>query len=253
MDFTRAITRTPGRNFAQGITSANLGAPEYGLMLAQHQAYVQALRDLGLEVTVLPPLPDYPDAHFVEDVAVVTAEVAVITSPGAPARQGEQAFIEPVLAQYRPLARIEPPGTMEGGDILIMGKQVFIGISERTNHAGAQQLGQILGVYGYNWTPVPLAAGLHLKSSVNAVGAGTLLVTRDFADHPLFAAYARVLVDPAEEYAANCLFVNEHLIVPSGFPATQRALQRLDCPIIELQASEAQKMDGGLTCMSLRF
>jgi dimethylargininase len=251
--FKYTITRLPGVNFAQGITTSSLGLPNYELMLHQHADYVATLRSLGLEVIVLDPLPDYPDAYFVEDVAVVTPDVAVITRPGAEARQGEEAFIEPVLARYRPIARILPPGTVEGGDILMVGRYFFIGVSERTNPEGARQLVEILSKYGNTAALVPVEAGLHLKSSVNYSGGETLLVSREFADKPQFADYQKIILDLDEEYASNTLWVNDTLITPRGFPKTLKKLKNTGLRVIEQDVSEARKMDGGLTCMSLRF
>ena len=157
--FSTAITRKPGKNFVQGITTTNLGKPSYPDMLAQHNAYIEVLKKVGLHVIELEPLPEYPDAYFVEDVAVVTPDVAVISNPGATARNGEQQYIESTLAQYREIARIEPPGTLEGGDVLMVGKHFFIGISERTNPLGAAQLGEILERYGNTWIAVPVGRG----------------------------------------------------------------------------------------------
>lgn len=251
--FTHAIVRKPGASFAQGITTSNLGKPDYDRMVRQHQAYIQALESLGLEVIVLEAEPNHPDAYFIEDVAVVIPEVAVITNPGAEPRQGEQDYIEPVLAQFRPTIRIQAPGTVEGGDVLMVGRHFFIGISERTNKAGANQLGHILEHYGNTWAPVEVAAGLHLKSSVNYVGEGILLVSDNFAEREEFAGYRKILVPPNEAYAANTLWINDHLIMPFGFPVTKKRLAETGLPIIELDVSEAQKMDGGLTCMSLRL
>lgn len=251
--FTHAIVRKPGVNFAQGITTANLGKPDYDRIVRQHQAYIHALESLGLEVIVLDAEPDYPDAYFVEDVAVVTPEVAVITNPGAQARIGEQDSIEPVLERFRPTVRIQAPGTVEGGDVLMVGRHFFIGISERTNLEGATQLGRILENYGNTWTPVEVAAGLHLKSSVNYVGKGILLVIDSFDKREVLSGYTKILVPPYEAYAANTLWINNHLIMPLGFPETKKRLADIGLPIIELDASEAQKMDGGLTCMSLRI
>ncbi len=251
--FHRAITRTPGIDFAQGITTSELGKPEYNLILKQHAAYVQTLRSLGLEVEVLPPLPGYPDAYFVEDVAIVTPEIAVITYPGAPARQGEQVAIVPALAAHLPIASIQPPGTIDGGDVLLINRQFYVGISDRTNEEGAQQFGALVARHGYTWMPVKVAAGLHLKSSVNYVGQNTVLITPEFYNHLALASYERILVDPAEAYASNTLWINDHLITPAGFPNTRQNITRLGMTIIELDMSEAQKMDGGLTCMSLRF
>jgi len=251
--FSTAITRKPGQNFDQGITTANLGRPSYPQMLAQHTAYVEALKDAGLELIELPALPDYPDAYFVEDVAVITPDVAVISNPGAQARNGEQDHIEPVLARYREIARIEPPGRLDGGDVLMVGKHFFVGISERTNPLGAAQLGEILERYGNTWVSVPVGAGLHLKSSVNWVGGKVVLVSASLASAPEFETYTQIVVDSAEEYTCNTLWVNGTLLTPKGFPKTRERLETLGLPVIELETSEVQKMGGGLTCMSLRF
>ena len=251
--FTHAITRKPGPDFGQGVTTSNLGAPDFARMQAQHNAYVAALQGTGLTVIELEALPAYPDAHFVEDVAVVTPDVAIMTRPGAPARQGEESAMEPVLARYRPIARIEAPGTLDGGDVLMVGTHFLIGISERTNQAGAEQLGRILAQHGNTWTAVPVAAGLHFKSDVNFVGGNTLLVTAAFAGRPELSGYDQIVVNAEEAYAANVLWVNGHILMPKGFPDTRQKLGALEAEIIELETSEAQKMDGGLTCMSLRF
>ena len=251
--FTHAIARLPGQDFARGITTSQLGQPDYETIRNQHQAYVDCLRSLDLEVTVLDPLTGYPDAYFVEDVAVVTPEVAVITRPGAGARRGEAGPMAPVLAEHRPLKWIRAPGTVDGGDVLMVGRHFFIGVSERTNQAGAIQLGEILARHGCTWQAVPVGAGLHLKSSVNWVGERHLLLTPDFAGRPEFEAYERIVLNPAEAYAGNTLWINGTLLTPAGFPDTRARLDELGLPVIELETSEAQKMDGGLTCMSLRF
>ena len=251
--FTQAIARRPGPDCAGGLTEADLGPPGYNLLLEQHTAYVGALRALGLEVDVLDPLPDHPDAYFVEDTAVVTPEVAVITNPGAEARRGEAIAMEPVLARMRETVRIREPGTVDGGDVLQVGRHFFIGISGRTNEAGAAELGGILAGRGYTWEAVPVGEGLHLKASVNHAGGNTLIVTREFSGRAAFEKYDRIVVPPGEEYAANILYVNGSLIVPAGHPGTRAALEPLGLPIVELDMSEARRMDGGLTCMSLRL
>jgi dimethylargininase len=251
--FSHAVVRQPGENFAQGITTSDLGAPNLEMMLAQHAHYVEILHSLGLKVTVLEALPGYPDAHFVEDVAVVTPDVAVITNPGAPARNGEIEFIEPTLAQFREIEHLHPPGTLDGGDVLMVGTHFFIWISDRTNQAGAAQLGRILEKFGNTWSAVPVGAGLHLKSSVNWIGSNTLLLTEDFADHPHFHGYTKLILAPEEEYAGNTLWINDVLITPHGFPQTRHHLETTGLEIIEIEVSECRKMDGGLTCLSLRF
>ena len=252
--FTHAIARKPGADFASGLTtSKDPEKPDYARILQQHAAYVATLRDIGLEVVTMEPLPDHPDAYFVEDAAVVIPDIAVITNPGADSRKGETDSICRMMSQFRDVRYIQAPGTVDGGDVLMVEKHFFIGISERTNPVGAQQLGTILEEFGNTWVTVPVGAGLHFKSSVNYIGRDTLLVTHDFANHSLLKGYRQIMVAPDENYAANTLFVNDHIIVPAGFPNTQRQLEKLEFTIVELDVSEVRKMDGGLTCMSLRF
>ncbi len=251
--FKYAIARKPGTNFGDGLTTSELGAPDFKRMTVQHDAYVSTLEELGLKVFVLEPELAFPDAHFVEDAAVVTPDIAVITNPGAAARQGEQKTIEPVLADFRPIDHIEPPGTLDGGDVLMVGAHFFIGISERTNPEGAEQLGNILARFGNTWTAVDVGRGLHLKSGVNYAGGDTLLLTEAFSRMDVFAGYAKIVLDPNETYAGNSLWINDHLIMPQGFPDTLAKLERLGLPVHVLDMSEVQKMDGGLTCLSLRF
>ena len=252
--FSHAITRKPCKNYARGLTTTVIPEPaDYEIMLKQHTAYLEALSVAGLEVIVLDPQPDYPDAHFVEDTAVVTADVAVITIPGADARKGEEESVIPILSEFRKIERIQPPGTADGGDVLQVGNHFFIGISERTNQEGADQLGRILQDYGNTWTTVAVGAGLHFKSSVNYVGKNTLLVTSNFTAREQLKEYDQIVLDSAESYAANTLLVNEHLLIPAGYPGTRQQLETLGLNMIELEVSEVRRMDGGLTCMSLRF
>lgn len=251
--FTHAITRKPGNNFAQGITTSDLETPNYELIVKQHGAYIQALKSLGLEVIVLDSEPDFPDAYFVEDTAVVTPDVAVITNPGAEDRKGEEDTIEPLLSKHRKTICIQPPGTLDGGDVLMVDTHFFIGISERSNMEGAEQLGRILEKYGNSWAAVPVNSGLHLKSCVNFVGNNTLLITEDVADLNEFKGFDKIILNKKEEPAANTLLINDCLIIPKGFPDTRKKLATLGLDIIELDVSEARKMDGGLTCMSIRF
>ena len=252
--FTHAITRRPAQNFASGLTTASHQTPpDYSLLLFQHRRYLETLSDLGLEVIELPELVEYPDAYFVEDVAVITAEFAAITNPGAPTRRGEADHISAEVSRLRPCRRITDPGYLDGGDVLQVDNHFFVGISERTNMVGAAQLGEWLQEFGYTWTPVPVGAGLHLKSSINYLGNNTLLLTEDFAAMALFSAYKQIVLPKEEVYAANTLAVNDHLITPHGFPHTLEMLGAMGMPVIELDVSEVSKMDGGLTCLSLRF
>jgi dimethylargininase len=252
--FTQAIARKPGKNFARGLTTTvSAKPPQYELLLKQHEAYVETLKSCGLKVTILDPLPDYPDAYFVEDTAVVTPDVAVITNPGAEARKGEAESMAPVLAEFRKIEHIRAPGTVDGGDVLQVDNHFFIGLSERTNKEGAVQLGRILESFGNTWVTIPVGVGLHFKSSVNYVGKNTLLVTSDFAEHAELRGYDKIVLENVEAYAANTLLVNGHLLTPAGFPGTRQKLEVLGFEIIALETSEVHKMDGGLTCMSIRF
>jgi len=250
--YSQAITRKPCKNFGAGITSSNLGKPDYLLMLQQHHTYVDILNNLGLQVTELEALDDYPDAHFVEDTAVVVPEIAIIARPGAKSRRGEEITVEDVLAKYKNIEKIKAPGTVDGGDVLITGKKVYIGISERTNQEGANQLSEILKKFGYDSTYISVNKGLHLKSDVNYIGKNTALM-KDSFDTQDFKSYNKIIVKPEESYAANSLLVNDTLIIPKGFADTKLRLLEAEFDVIELDMSESQKMDGGLTCFSLRF
>ena len=251
--FKYAITRKPGVNFADGLTQAQLGSPSYEGITEQHRAYVATLKKQGLKVTDLEPLDEYPDAYFVEDPVVVTPDVAVITIPGAPSRQGEQDSLVPHLEPFREIAHVQPPGTVDGGDVLMVDHHFFIGISARTNANGAEQLGRILHKFGYTWVTVTVANGLHLKSDVNYIGHNTLLISARYAAAEQFCDYNKIVLSDEESYAANSLWLNDHLIMPKGFPRTKDQLKHRGYDILELEVSEVRKMDGGLTCLSLRF
>jgi dimethylargininase len=250
--FAHAITRRPGPDLARGLTTADLGEPDHEVALAQHDAYVEALRGLGLSVEVLPPFPGHPDACFVEDTAVVVPEGAVITRPGAASRRGETATVAAALARHRECVELTT-GTLDGGDVLIVGRRCWIGLSARTDRDGAAALTEHLERWGYTCTTLPVGAGLHLKSSVNWVGGDTLLVAEEFAGRPELAGWTLLVAPPDETYACNTLWVNGGLITPAGFPRTRESLEGLGLPVFELALSEFEKLDGGLTCLSLRF
>ena len=252
--FSQAIARKPGKNFARGLTTnVSTQPPQYELLLEQHEIYLDTLISCGLNLTVLDPLPDHPDAYFVEDTAVVTADVAVITNPGVAPRKGEVESIARVLTGFRKTERILAPGTLDGGDVLQVDNHFFIGLSQRTNQDGAAQLGRILERFGNTWVTLPVGDGLHFKSGVNYVGKNTLLVTPDFAANTELSGYDKIIMQSDDAYAANTLLVNDRLLTPAGFPRARKQLEGLGLEIIELETSEMRKMDGGLTCLSIRF
>jgi dimethylargininase len=255
--FQRAIVRPPTENFADGLTTVDLGVPNFSRALEQHAAYAEALARCGLLVTRLSPDPRYPDATFVEDTAILTSRGAVLTRPGAPERAGEAAAIEPALRCYFPgLLRIEPPGTVDGGDICEAGDHFFIGISARTNADGARQLARHLAAWGYTSAEVDVrdvSGILHLKSGIAALDGRRIVLMEALAEHPAFRGYERLVVTPGETYAANCVRVNDALLIAAGFPRFEAAARRLDIEPIVLDMSEFEKMDGGLSCLSLRF
>jgi dimethylargininase len=256
--FTRAIVRVPGRSYAQGLTSsAAQGPPLIDLALAQHAAYCDALRECGLALTVLPPDELHPDGTFVEDTAVVAGRVAVANRPGAPSRAGEVGAVATALRQFRPqLEAIAAPGTVDGGDVCQAGEHFFIGISARTNEAGAAQLASILLRHGYSASKIDIRAQrslLHLKSGIAWLGDGRFTVTPDVAALSVLAAYETIVVDAVEEYAANCVRVNDSVLVAAGYPRLAGRLRELGYHLRVLDVSEFRKMDGGLSCLSIRF
>ncbi|TNJ32988.1 dimethylarginine dimethylaminohydrolase family protein [Arenimonas terrae] len=255
--FRHAILRLPGANYADGLTRVDLGVPSFELTLAQHAAYADALRDAGLALTVLPADPRHPDGTFVEDTAIVLAEGAILTRPGASSRLGEAEAIEPALRAFFPtLATIEAPGTVDGGDICEAGRHVFIGISARTNEHGARQLARWLQTRGYGASTVDirgLDSILHLKSGIACLAGERLLLIPELAAHPAFAGHERVVVDAAEAYGANAVQVNDTVLLARGHPKLAANLRALGYRLRELDMSEFAKLDGGLSCLSLRF
>ena len=256
--FSRAIVRPPTINFADGLTSVNLGMPDYHAALEQHENYCQVLVDCGLQVISLQPDERYPDATFVEDTAILTEKFGLITNPGAASRKGEETEIAKVLEGfYDAMHSIQTPGTLDGGDICNADGHFFIGISHRTNKDGAEQLAGFLKRYGYSSTMIDIRDTpgiLHLKSGIAYLGDDTLLVTKPFAQHEALQPYRRLVVPVEHEaYAANCIRVNDAVLFAEGFPATQQLLESAGYALKVLPVSEFEKMDGGLSCLSLRF
>ena len=222
------------------------------LAQAQHAAYCRALESLGCEVITLPAEAAFPDSVFVEDVALVFDEVAVATRPGAEPRRDEGDAVLDLLATFRPLLRIEAPGTLDGGDVLRIGRCVFVGESARSNAAGRAQLRALLAPYAYTVEGVATRDCLHLKSAVTEVAEGTVLVNPDWlADAGAFAGYARIEVDPTEPHAANAVRIGDALVYPDCFPKTLARLRAAGIDVRTVDVSELQKAEGAVTCCSL--
>jgi len=255
--FERAIVRTPGANFADGLTTGSLGKPDFAKVLAQHAAYCEALEQCGLQVVRLDADLAHPDSTFVEDAAVLTAKSAILTRPGAPSREGEVAVIRRAIERfYTRIHEIEAPGTLDGGDICEAGPHFFIGISQRTNEEGARQLSQFLAADGYTSSMVDIRSMtsiLHLKSGIAYLNNKNLVVMEELAGREEFAGHNLIRVQAEESYACNCVLVNERVLLSSGFPGLAASLTGLGYRPLLLDMSEFRKMDGGLSCLSLRF
>jgi len=224
----------------------------------QHHAYQKALLALGCRVESLPAQHDLPDAVFVEDVALVFDEIAIRTRPGAPSRRPEVASVAQVLERYRPLYAIEPPGTIDGGDVLRIGRTIYVGQSARTNASGTDQLRELVSEAalpgrGYTVIPVTTRGCLHLKSAVTQVADDTVLINPDWVDTAVFANFRQIEVDPDEEHGANAVRVGDHLIYPTSFPRTLKRLMDAGIPVTAVDVSELQKAEGAVTCCSLLF
>jgi len=221
------------------------------LARVQHAAYERALADSGYRVERLPSDVEMPDAVFVEDTAIVFAEVAVITRPGAASRRAEVAAVAEALGRYRDLRRIEAPATIDGGDVLVTGRRVFVGLSSRTNREAVRQLRRLLDPFDYTVCEVAMENCLHLKSAVTAVAGGVLLVNPLWIDEAAFNGFDLVRVDPSEPSAANALKLRDRVICPSAFPLTARRLRARGWRVDLVDASELAKAEGAVTCCSV--
>lgn len=252
--FKNVIVRKPGKSLVKGSSSSDLGKPNYELAMKQHKNYIDILKKCGVNVTLLECDERYPDSTFVEDTAVLTKKCAIITNPGAYERKGEEIEIEGALKKfYLDIEHIKAPGTLEGVDVMMVGNHFYIGLSERTNAEGANQLIFILGKYGYTGSVVPLTKVLNLKTGLAYLENNNLLVTGEFAGSPIFEEFNKIVIDEEDSYCANCIWVNGHVIVPEGYPKTIKAVESLGYIVEVADTSEFRKIDGGLSCLSLRF
>jgi dimethylargininase len=220
---------------------------------AQHAAYEGALARLGCSVVRLPDEPDQPDSVFVEDTAVVLDEVAVVARPGAESRRGETTSVAAVLREHRQLACIQAPGTLDGGDVLQIGRQVFVGLSGRTNADGARQLAELLAPHGYRVAGIDVRGCLHLKSAVTAVADDAVLVNPQWVNVSHFRGFGRIDVHPDEPFAANALRVDETLLCAATAPRTRERLGAKGFAVESVDVSELAKAEAGVTCCSLIF
>ena len=255
--FRRALVRPPGSNFAGGLTTVDLGIPDHHRALEQHAAYCEALERCGLAVTHLEEDPRHPDSTFVEDTAILTPSRAILTRPGASSRAGEVAAIRaPLSVHYPQITSISGPGTLDGGDVCEADGHFIIGVSHRTSEQGAHDLANILAEDGHTSTFLDIRALegiLHLKSGIAYLGDGRMVAIPPLAHHPALRKHEVICAESSEAYAANCVRVNDQLLVAAGYPRLEAVLRRIGYDLIPLEMSEFQKMDGGLSCLSLRF
>ena len=255
--FSRAIIRPPADSFADGLTVSGLGAPNLALARVQHAQYCLALQRLGVTILPVPPESAYPDSTFVEDTAVVTNHGAIMARPGASSRQGEVLAMREVLeSQYATVAEITAPGTLDGGDICQAGRHFFIGVSHRTNEEGACQLASWLARFDYTSSVISIRETrelLHLKSGIAYLGDKRLVVAESLAGHPALRGYEQLVATAEETYAANCVRVNDAVLMAAGFPALADRVAAFGHEVLVLDVSEFRKMDGGLSCLSIRL
>ncbi|MEZ5757900.1 MAG: arginine deiminase family protein [Emcibacteraceae bacterium] len=252
--FKHAIVRKPCKTLIDGLSEAKLGKPNYDKALLQHQDYVSALKECGLNVKILNALEDFPDSCFVEDVALMTPHCAILTRPGAPSRRGEVDFIkDAVFKFYKEVEEIKEPGLVEAGDIMMVGDHYYIGLSNRTNLEGANQVIAILEKYGMSGSVVEMSEMLHLKTGLGYLENNVLLACGEFIGKPEFQCYNMIKINEKQSYSANSVWINGIVLVPKGFPETSKAIEDAGYKVREVDVSEFRKLDGGLSCLSLRF
>ncbi|UWQ57687.1 dimethylarginine dimethylaminohydrolase [Leisingera caerulea] len=254
-EFTRAITRRPASTIAQGLRAEDIGNPDLESMLKAHAAYVAALRSTGAEVIELDPLEAYPDAQFVEDTALCLPQGAILMRPGAPSRLGEVAEMAPTLRVcYDDVRAVTGPGHIEGGDILVTGREILVGRSDRTDAAGVAELAEIASEWGYALREVFTPEGvLHFKTDCSLMDAETILSTKRLDASGCFEGYRVLHVAEGEEAAANTIRFNNLVLMAAGFPRTAEMLDNAGFEIVEIDNTDCAKLDGGMSCLSLRF
>jgi dimethylargininase len=254
--FSHAITRRPALSITQGLRAIDTGSPDLTLMTSHHADYIAALRSTGATVIELPALDEYPDSVFVEDTALCLPQGAIIMRPGAPSRLGEAAEMAPHLAdlydQIRPITG--PESYIEGGDILVTESEILVGRSARTNAIGIAEMTSLVAPWGHKVREVLTPPGvLHFKTDCSLLDGQTILSTVRLAASGCFAGYRIILTAPGEEAAANSIRFNDLVIMPAGFAATRARITAAGFTVHEIGNSECAKLDGGMSCLSLRF
>ncbi len=254
-EFTRAITRLPAHSIVNGLRAEDVGNPDHDQTIKDHSHYVATLKEAGASVTELSALESYPDSVFVEDVALCLPEVAILMRPGAASRVGEVSEIGPVLRDvYDQVVEIEGPGFIEGGDILTTAKEILVGHSTRTDKAGVAELAKIVSQWGYKLREVMTPAGvLHFKTDCSLLDVETVLSTKRLDASGCFENYRVIHTSDGEEAAANSIRFNQLVLMPAGFPRTCERLLNEGYDVREINNSECAKLDGGMSCLSLRF
>ncbi|EBA04062.1 NG,NG-dimethylarginine dimethylaminohydrolase, putative [Rhodobacterales bacterium HTCC2150] len=253
--FTHAICRLPSESIVQGLREIDTGAPQFDVFCKHHQDYIAALRSTGAEVTVLNALEEFPDSVFVEDAALCLQEGAVVMRPGAPTRLGEAAEMAPVLQTlYKDVQKISGSGFIEGGDILVTEKEILVGKSARTDAAGVAELRDIVSNWGYSLRELQTPPDvLHFKTDCSLLDEETVLSTKRLDASGCFEGYKVIHTAEGEDACANTIRFNNLVIMPSGFPKTAAKLDKAGYEVVEIGNSEAAKLDGGMSCLSLRF
>lgn len=254
-EFSHAITRRPATSVTNGLRAEDIGTPDLSRMLEAHAHYVATLKSTGAEVIELPPLKAYPDALFVEDTTLCLPQGAVMMRPGAPSRLGEVAEMEPTIRSvYVDVRQIKGPGHIEGGDILVTGKEILVGRSDRTDAAGVAELAGIVAEWGHSLREVFTPPGvLHFKTDCSLLDGDTILSTKRLDASGCFEGYRVLHVAEGEEAAANSIRFNQFVLAPAGFPRTAEMLRRNGYNVVEIDNADCAKLDGGMSCLSLRF
>ena len=253
--FTHAVVRKPAKSITKGLRAVDIGSPDYDQMICDHDDYVEALMSAGVEVINLTALNEFPDGQFVEDTALCLPKAAILMRPGAPSRLGEVNEIAPKLHElFEDVYEIDDHGSIEGGDILVTGKEILVGRSARTDEKGVRQLSEIVTPLGYVirevFTPPEI---LHFKTDCSLLGPYEILSTKRLQSSGCFDGYSVINVADGEEAAANAIRVNDYVIMPAGFPRTRAILEEHGYKVKVINNTECAKLDGGMSCLSLRL